>query len=294
MYHKIKRQLRAEAKRKTPNHLEAILMEAADHEMQTLTGQKIKRFPFLKRAIAAVLVFVLLFGSLLWLGKPTQDASTSGFGLIIMSAAKDGEEMNQLSVSGKTHVDFPLKAWLQVVDLRHMDAESKAAKIDEAYWSMWHYLHDEKADGRPWGGRSNYTKNVYVGYAFFSDFMLDGMDMDRLSEIQISLAGVGSLEINNESYGERMNQHEQEYRISAEDFNRLYRDRSESGCGMRINWMFSDALFDLLDSNPTLPLSDICDTITFVVLYKDGGTDSFQVQVTFDDAGTMHATYMKD
>ena len=290
MYNSTKRQLREQAQRRTPNHLDAIWKEASDLLELPVQKTRTRNCSVVKRAAAAVLAVVFLLGAVVW----TDHAKPTGLGLVVVSAAKDGKERQTVFVRKKAHVELPVKARLQVVDLRGMDAAQRAAACDEAFWQTWHYLHDEPRDGVPWGSRSDATENVYVSYAFLSDFMLDGIDTARMSSLQITLSGIGMLEINNASYGEDLNQYEREYVISAADFCRLYSSRSESGQGMRINWMLSDALFDKLDRDPTTPLSDICDTITFTVVYTDGSEDSFQVQVTFDDAGTMHATYIKN
>lgn len=58
-----------------------------------------------------------------------------------------------------------------------------------------------------------------------------------------------------------------------------------------VDWRYSQGLMDALEADPTVSLSEFCDTVTFSVTYQDGRMESCVVDIVFQDDGTVYASY---
>ncbi|MCM1286057.1 MAG: hypothetical protein NC213_05985 [Acetobacter sp.] len=56
-----------------------------------------------------------------------------------------------------------------------------------------------------------------------------------------------------------------------------------------ISWTMSGSLYDVLNNNPNMDLSEITDVMTIVVEFKDGSQAKSMVDISFDKEGFMYA-----
>lgn len=59
--------------------------------------------------------------------------------------------------------------------------------------------------------------------------------------------------------------------------------------GLRINWKYSNAVLNILDEDPTTPLSTFSDTVVFTVNFVDGTTQECAVRILVQDDGEVIA-----
>lgn len=61
--------------------------------------------------------------------------------------------------------------------------------------------------------------------------------------------------------------------------------------GIHVNWSLSDATIDRIDADPDMKLSEISDTVTVTVNFKDGTTEDVVIDLQLDDAGQIYVTH---
>ena len=80
--------------------------------------------------------------------------------------------------------------------------------------------------------------------------------------------------------------------LTKEQYENTYlTDNTMQGTGLFTYWSVCADLLNELDKEPDFSLSDIRSVVTFTVTYTDGETQSFQVDITFNDDGEMRAVY---
>ncbi len=241
---------------------------------------------YFKPVIAAVAAFALIFGGCLM--APQSEAQK--FGLLVVSAAEPEQVLYE--VYDESAVQLPVKAMLKVADIRNINTEKASAYQEKMIEDMEKYLNFDDKTLNNYGYRCHTTENAIIYYGYMNSFVLKGIDVDRLSELEISLDGLGVLEINNMSYSNELNEYGKKFVITAEEYKTVYTGRTESGT-FAIGWMFGDEIVDRFDNNPTENLSVINDVVTFTARYTDGTSDSFEIGICFDENGTMSAVYKK-
>lgn len=301
MYGKIKRELKRQAKKKTPDNFNEILSVSGVDISASQPGIKesfwnsyVPRKVF-AAAVVIVLVATTVFGSIglypLW-SDDNSNINNNSFGLLLVSAAEDGEPYT-VSVSGNTTMELPVNGILQLYDVSSLTDEERSDFAEDTFRTMCEdlKLYSEESISRRI--TSNYNQNILLRYGCINDFSINGIDCDRLSEIEITLDGIGDIELDLTSVGGEPEYASKHFVISAKEYTELYGKRNENEQGMCIFWNWSSELFEMLNEAPYIPLSSIKDIITFTVRYKDGTTDSFTVEITFEDSGEMHAVYSK-
>ncbi len=301
MYGKIKRELKRQAEKKTPNNLNQILsdsgvdMSVSQPSIKTSFWNSHVPRKVVAVAVAVVLFAVSAFGSITFFPFWSDETSTeknNGFGLLLVSAAEDGEPYT-VSVSGNTTMELPVKGVLQLHDVSSFTDKERRDFSEETFRTMCEYLRLYSEESRSRRITSNYNENVLLRYGCINDFSINGIDCDRLSEIEITLDGIGDIELDRTSLGGEPEYASKHFVIPAKQYIEFYSNRNENEEGMCIFWNWSSELFEMLTEDPNFPLSSIKDIITFTVKYNDGTTDSFTVEISFEDSGEMHAVYSK-
>lgn len=301
MYGKIKREIKRQAEKKTPDNLNDILsasgidMSVPQPSVKSSFWNSYVPRKVVAVAVAVVLLVVSAFGSVTFLPfwpDDTSHKSNNSFGLLLVSAAEDGEPYT-VSVSGNTTMELPVKGILQLYDVSTLTDEERSDFAEETFRTMCEDLKLYSEENRSRKITSNYNETILLRYGCINDFSINGIDCDRLSEIEITLNGIGDIELDRTSLGGEPEYASKHFVIPAKQYVELYGNRNENEQGMCIFWNWSSELFDMLNENPSLPLSYIKDIITFTVKYTDGTSDSFTVEIFFDDSGEMHAVYSK-
>jgi len=301
MYGKIKREIKRQAEKKTPDNLNEILsvsgidMSIPQSSVKSSFWNSYVPRKVVAVAVAVVLLVVSAFGSVTFLPfwpDDTSHKSNNSFGLLLVSAAEDGEPYT-VSVSGNTTMELPVKGILQLYDVSTLTDEERSDFAEETFRTMCEDLKLYSEENRSRRITSNYNESILLRYGCINDFSINGIDCDRLSEIEITLDGIGDIELDRTSLGGESEYTSKHFVIPAKQYVELYGNRNENEQGMCIFWNWSSELFDMLNENPSLPLSSIKDIITFTVKYTDGTSDSFTVEIFFDDSGEMHAVYSK-
>lgn len=244
---------------------------------------------YLKPILSVAAAFALILG---WgMLAPSNTGNAGDFGIMVVSAAEPEQVVYE--VYGSTAAQLPVKAMLKVADVKNMNENETAVFMDSLTADMEKYLDFDDKSLNSYGYRCHSTENAVLYYGYMNSFMLTGIDTDRLSEIEISLDGLGELEINNMSYGDDLNEYGKRFVISAEEYKNVYAGRAENSGDFCIGWMFGEELIDMFDTDPTAPLSSIKDTVTFAVRYEDGTSEQFNVVISFSDDGVMSAVYGK-
>ena len=274
------------------NYIDEVFIEEAnknnekDKEMELKSNNIIFGNKFVKY-ISATAAALAIIAATVFMYTPKTNNDTA-FGLMVVSA-----DDTIYTVSEKTTVQLPVKAMLRVEDIRNVSSAQRDAFQENMVMEMEKYLNYDDKNLNGYGYRCHPTETAIIYYGYMNDFVLNGIDTDNLSQIKISLNGIGELEINNQSYGDGLNQYGKEFVISAEEYKNIYADRTEEAGGMRIGWMFGSELINMFTVNPATPLSSINDTITFKVEYIDGSCDSYDIEICFNDSGEMSAVYKK-
>ncbi len=301
MYGKIKREIKRQAEKKTPDNLNEILsvsgidMSIPQSSVKSSFWNSYVPRKVVAVAVAVVLLVVSAFGSVTFLPfwpNDTSHKSNNSFGLLLVSAAEDGEPYT-VSVSGNTTMELPVKGILQLYDVSTLTDEERSDFAEETFRTMCEDLKLYSEENRSRRITSNYNESILLRYGCINDFSINGIDCDRLSEIEITLDGIGDIELDRTSLGGESEYTSKHFVIPAKQYVELYGNRNENEQGMCIFWNWSSELFDMLNENPSLLLSAIKDIITFTVKYNDGTSDSFTVEISFDDSGEMHAVYSK-
>ncbi len=301
MYGKIKREIKRQAEKKTPDNLNEILsvsgidMSIPQSSVKSSFWNSYVPRKVVAVAVAVVLLVVSAFGSVTFLPfwpDDTSHKSNNSFGLLLVSTAEGGEPYT-VSVSGNTTMELPVKGILQLYDVSTLTDEERSDFAEETFRTMCEDLKLYSEENRSRRITSNYNESILLRYGCINDFSTNGIDCDRLSEIEITLDGIGDIELDRTSLGGESEYTSKHFVIPAKQYVELYGNRNENEQGMCIFWNWSSELFDMLNENPSLPLSAIKDIITFTVKYNDGTSDSFTVEISFDDSGEMHAVYSK-
>ena len=68
-----------------------------------------------------------------------------------------------------------------------------------------------------------------------------------------------------------------------------YTRSGEGESGVMVFWTLSDETIGQIEKNPALKLSEIQDTVTVTLEFKDGSTESAVIDMTVDDEGQVYA-----
>ena len=61
--------------------------------------------------------------------------------------------------------------------------------------------------------------------------------------------------------------------------------------GMPVEWFLSEKMINAFQADPCIPLSSVNDKIEVTINFIDGTSESFAVELAFDDDGMLTSTY---
>lgn len=202
-----------------------------------------------------------------------------GFFLMVANAADETET----TFSKETNVNIPLGGILQIKNTNGMSQEA----INRINYELKLRLKELYGldDGFSVTGRDGVTA-VYFGTADTLRFKL--ADPSAVDYITLYCTDTGKLTVFDETVlGDLKETVRQgnEIVITADEYVNIYGKDD----GMHIRWFLSDDYANELDENTVL--SEISDTITGKVTYKDGTEELFTITLNFDDEGILSSTY---
>ena len=306
MYRKVKNELRRQALQKTPKASGA-LASAISEDYEEAQSHVRYQPKILKRTVAAVLtVFIAaiaIFGTFRISANlpeaPSSETprSTHGqIGLIVVSAAgSEAEEAFSVPTRPDAVMELPVKGLLAVERLADDTDRTRIAAEHSIYGKMRDYLQYQTADSKTHRVSIRPMNNVLVGYGTLDTFILGVPDADALESIRILLDGFGVMELmpaDMSDFRPWEYLSGREIVLSKEQYENTYlTDNTMQGTGLFTYWSVCADLLNELDKDPDFSLSDIRSVVTFTVTYSDEETQSFQVEITFNDNGEMRAVY---
>lgn len=306
MYRKVKNELIRQALQKTPK-ASGVLASAISEEPEEAQNPVCYQPQILRRTVAAVLaVFIAalaIFGTFRISANlpeiPSSETPRSAhgqIGLIVVSAAgNEAEEAFSVPTHTEAAMELPIKGLLAVERLADDTDRTRIAAEHSIYGKMRDYLQYQTADSKTHRVSILPMTNVLVGYGTLDTFVLNVPDADALRSIRISLDGFGVMELmpaDMSDFRPWEYLSDKEIVLSKEQYENTYlTDNTMQGTGLFTYWSVCADLLNELNKDPGFSLSDIRSVVTFTVTYTDGETQSFQVEITFNDNGEMRAVY---
>ena len=231
-----------------------------------------------KRIIGATLAtclscFVLIFAAFNWLQSAPQAKTpitvTDSPRIIFLSANASGSHQ-QVMIK---NVVTPYQGVLRVKDLRKLpEEEHQKVQLSERY-AVRQQLHPDVNDTSltQYGG---YTAIITLG--FDGRFYLTVSDFSQIEDMSVRTTENGVAT------------------ISPQGFKTVTSDMIEaarSATGLGIWWSLSDSMVQKLEKDPTMDLTQIKDTVTVTVKFKDGTTDEAAIDVTVGEDGKIYYCY---
>lgn len=168
----------------------------------------------------------------------------------------------------------PLEFMLRVRDIRGMSQEqvTLALEEEENYKNQWWQgedgLQGERSYTR-WG-----TDNAYISL-FYNEFLYIAVsDFEQVKDFTVETTQTGCATVVPYPY------------VDSQDAEATDAVKT----GIHINWSPSDYTIDKIEDDPELKLSEIKDTVSVSVLFKDGTTETLIVEITVDDEGLVYVT----
>lgn len=212
-------------------------------------------------------------------GTTSAIQANKGFFLMVANAADETEKV----FSKETDVNIPLGGILQIKNTKGMSQEA----INRINYELKLRLKELYGvdDGFSVTGRDG-ENAIYFGTADTLRFKL--ADPTSVECITLYCTDTGKLTVFDETkLGDLKETVKQgnEIVVTADEYANIY----GKGDGMHIRWFLSDDYANELDENTIL--SEITDTITGKVTYKDGTEELFTITLNFDDEGNLSSTY---
>ena len=306
MYRKVKNELRHQALQKTPKASGALASAISEEpeEAQSPVRYQPQNFKRTVSAVLAVFIAMLAIFGMFRISanlpevpsSETPHSAHGQIGLIVVSAAgTEAEDVFSVPTHPDAAMELPVKGLLAVEALADDTDRARIAAEHSIYGKMRDYLQYQTADSKTHRVSIRPMTNVLVGYGTLDTFVLNVPDSDALLSIRISLDGFGVMELMPADMSDfRPWEYLSDKKIvlTKEQYENTYlTDNTMQGTGLFTYWSVCTDLLNELNKDPGFSLSDIRSVVTFTVTYTDGETQSFQVEITFNDNGEMRAVY---
>lgn len=205
--------------------------------------------------------------------------------VMFLCAAADGSE----AVNMQKDIKMPYRMMLRVKDTRGLTEDEKSALYEEeknyANEMIDTYVGDSTVD---WAWTQFSGENAVITTISAGSIILRLEDTDLVESIHVSVTdmghmchipGPGTLEPDTGP---------KEYHIDAKQIWQYY---SWFCDGVPMIWMLDDLVKHEITIDPTIPLSDLRDTITVTVTFKDGTVETHQIDIVIDDSGEIYTIY---
>lgn len=217
--------------------------------------------------------FVLMFAAFNWLQpepQPKTHTTVPDSPRIIFLSANASGSHKQVMIK---NVVTPYQGVLRVKDLRKLPEEEHPEVLLSERNAVRQQLHPEVNDTSltQFGG---YTTIITLG--FDGRFYLTVSDFSQIEDMSVRTTENGVAT------------------ISPQGFKTVTSDMIEaarSATGLGIWWSLSDSMVQKLEKDPTMDLTQIKDTVTVTVKFKDGTTDEAAIDVTVGEDGKIYYCY---
>ena len=263
-----------------------------------------------KRILAAALCLVILcvaggIGSryidkdnLISQENITAYTNQSNLNFTITAYAKDDESnIKTLKENISTIVDFELI----VADIRGMSEEEVERKQDEIRAG-----YEDENGTETFRRNFQRLENAIIGRAVWDHFDIDVENPDNVEEIKIrneSDYGYMLIKASDMHFDDAGNTlmdvgadgdgfdnefiRGKEVSLSGARFAKCKKLKDTCGNLFEIEWKMDDKLYQTINANPDMDLSEINDTVTFIVKYKDGSIAQSKMNISFTGDGKM-------
>ena len=212
--------------------------------------------------LAALVVFAGAKAALPTEDKESRDPRVSVF-CVTASAADQRQEMvkgEKLPYNAEIHVrDISGLGELEIQELREADkeyAKQIAGQNTDDYGNL------------DWSIASPGSDKVMVTTIFVGSYYLTVDDYSQIKDVTSTTTEIG---------------------WTAQHLTDYYDPSMRDGVG--ITWGLSGVGFDMIEEDPDMALSEIKDTITVTVEFKDGSKDVVTIDIAVDDDGQIYGTF---
>lgn len=219
--------------------------------------------------------------------ESTSDATTSsvqvnkGFLLMVANAADD-----ETTYYKESDVNIPLGGILQIKNTKGMSREA----INKMSYEL--KLRLEELYGLDDGFQIiGLEEDVAVHFGTADKLRFKLADPSAVDCVTLTCTDNGKLTVFDETAMGKIKEFTKtikegnEITITADEYMNIY----DKGKGVHIEWFLSESYAKQLTEETTL--SEINDTITGKVAYKDGTEELFTIKLNFDDTGSLISTY---
>lgn len=219
--------------------------------------------------------------------ESTSDATTSsvrvnkGFFLMVANAADD-----ETTYYKESDVNIPLGGILQIKNTKGMSREA----INKMSYEL--KLRLEELYGLDDGFQIiGLEEDVAVHFGTADKLRFKLADPSAVDCVTLTCTDNGKLTVFDETAMGKIKEFTKtikegnEITITADEYMNIY----DKGKGVHIEWFLSESYAKQLTEETTL--SEINDTITGKVAYKDGTEELFTIKLNFDDEGSLTSTY---
>lgn len=227
-------------------------------------------------ASAAVVVCFICTVAVALQGQMTDGTAKAGTlresRLVLMCAAAEFEQEEAL-VEG---VITPLKYLVRVRDIRGVVLEAERAEIDREEAAINKELLSAQSGAQGEKGSTRWgSKNTIVSLVQNEFLYIMVADYEQVLDMSVKTTDAGCATVVPYPY-ERTDENGAVTKVDT---------------GIHINWSLSDATINRIDADPDMKLSEISDTVTVTVNFKDGTTETVKIELTADDEGHIHVTH---
>lgn len=213
-------------------------------------------------------------------GAATQN--NKGFFLMVANATDETES----AYYKETNINIPLGGILQIKDTKGMSREA----INRMSYEL--KLRLEELYGLDDGFQIiGLEEDVAVHFGTADKLRFKLADPSAVDCVTLTCTDNGKLTVFDETAMGKIKEFTKtikvgnEITITADEYMNIY----DKGKGVHIEWFLSESYAKQLTEETTL--SEINDTITGKVAYKDGTEELFTIKLNFDDEGSLTSTY---
>ena len=238
-----------------------------------LMREKIERAAQKKRRgkIVTVAVCMCLTAMVVFFGGMTKRIVDGGDvrdpRVSVFCVTANAAEQRQKMIESET---LPYNAVLRVRDITGLGPEELNAlrNADKEYAKQLAGENSFDYGGLDWGMTNRTTDQVMVSAICVGSFYMTVDDYAQIQDVTATTTQIG---------------HASQYHTN-------YYDASQKD-GIGISWALSETGVDMIEENPSMPLSQIKDTVTVTVEFKDGTKEIVIIDITVDDDGQIYGTF---
>lgn len=218
------------------------------------------------RKLAVAAICVCFAGLAVFAGaKADQQARAPRVSVFCVSA--NASEQRQEMVKGE---ELPYNAEIRVRDISGL-GEQELAELRNADKEYARQIAGQDSEGNNvpnWGVTSFGSDKTLITSIYVGSFYVTVEDYNQIQDVTATTTEIG---------------------WTAQHLADYHDDSLRDGIG--ITWSLSGAGIDMIEKNPDMPLSQLKDTITVTVEFKDGTKDIVTIDITVDDDGKIYGTF---